>query len=99
MLYLLDANAGGIQQYIPLVLIMVVFYVFMILPQSRKAKKAKQFLESVKKGDKVVTTGGIHGKIVSINETTFTLETEGSTQFVIEKSGVSAELSLAQQSK
>jgi preprotein translocase subunit YajC len=99
MLYLLDAAAANINQFLPLILIIVVFYVFMILPQSRKAKKAKQFLESVKQGDKVVTTGGIHGKISSIGDTTFTIVAEGDTKFVIEKSGISTELSLVAQSK
>jgi preprotein translocase subunit YajC len=81
---------GGL---LPILLIMVVFYFFMIQPQMRKQKKAKQFLEQVRKGDKVVTTGGIHGKVIEMNEQTFIIECEGETRFKIEKSGISAEMS------
>lgn len=91
------AEGGGIASFLPLILIVVVFYVFMILPQTRKNKKTKKFLEELKKGDKVVTTGGIHGKIGAIHDTKITIECEGETRFVIEKTGISAELSLAAQ--
>ncbi|MBX2985279.1 MAG: preprotein translocase subunit YajC [Bacteroidia bacterium] len=96
---LLDAAtpAGGIGSFLPLILIIVVFYFFMILPQTKKNKKTRKFLEELKKGDKVVTTGGIHGKVGSIQDTKVTIECEGTTSFVIEKSGLSAELSLAAQ--
>lgn len=87
-----EGQGGGIGSFLPIILIMVVFYFFMILPQTRKQKKAKQFLETVKKGDKVVTTGGIHGRILSVTDKNFTIECEGETKFVIEKSGISAEL-------
>ncbi|MCO6495572.1 MAG: preprotein translocase subunit YajC [Bacteroidetes bacterium] len=88
---------GGIGQFLPLILIIVVFYFFMILPQTRKNKKTRKFLEELKKGDKVVTTGGIHGKVSSIQDSKVTIECEGTTSFVIEKSGISADLSLAAQ--
>jgi len=94
-----QTKSGGMETWLPLILIMVVFYVFMILPQSRKNKKTKKFLEELKKGDKVVTTGGIHGKIHGMTDTTITIQCHGETQFEIEKTGISAELSLAAQGK
>ena len=66
------------QQIIMLVLILVVFYFFMIRPQMKKQKELKKFRESIKVGDKVVTIGGIHGKILELNDTTVLISSEGS---------------------
>lgn len=63
-----------IMQFAPLVLIMIVFYFFMIRPQMKKAKDQKKFRESLKEGDNVVTTAGIHGRIIKLEETTVILE-------------------------
>jgi len=76
--------------FLPIILIMVVFYFFMIRPQMKKSKEQKQFRESLKKGDKVITIGGIHGKILEINESTIVIETEGQGRLKLEKSAVSA---------
>lgn len=77
--------------FIPLVLIMVVFYFFMIRPQMKKTKEAKKFREDLKKGDHVVTAGGIHGKILELKKTTLILEAESKTRFEVERSAISAE--------
>ena len=66
------------QQIIMLVLILVVFYFFMIRPQIKKQKELKKFRENLKAGDKVVTIGGVHGKILEINDTTILVNSEGS---------------------
>lgn len=76
-------------QILPLILIVVVFYFFMIRPQMKKTKEEKKYRESLQKGDKVVTIGGIHGKIVEIQDTTFTIEVENNVRFKIEKNAVS----------
>lgn len=73
---------------LPLLLIIVVFYFFMIRPQMRKNKAQKQFRESLKKGDRIITIGGIHGKIIEVNDTTFIIETEGLGKLKIERSAV-----------
>ncbi len=80
---------SGIGSILPMLLIIVVFYFFMIRPQMKKAKDAKKFRESLKKGDTVVTIGGIHGRITEVNETTFILEAESGAKFRVEKSAVS----------
>jgi preprotein translocase subunit YajC len=67
----------------------------MIRPQMKKAKDHKKFVEELKKGDKVITTSGIHGKIVDLNETTFLIEVESGTKIRFEKSSVSLESSKA----
>jgi len=82
-----------LSQFGPLILIAVVFYFFLIRPQMKKAKEAKTFREAMKKGDKVVTIGGIHGKILDLKETTVLIECESKTRFVVERSAVSPEYS------
>jgi preprotein translocase subunit YajC len=59
---------GGIMQFLPLIAIVVVFYFFMIRPQMKKAKDQKKYIEALKKGDKILTIGGIYGKIVDVRE-------------------------------
>lgn len=75
-------------QFIPLVLIMVVFYFFMIRPQMKKQKELKKFRENLAVGDKVVTIGGIHGKIIEMRDNAVVISSEGS-KLLIEKSAVS----------
>jgi preprotein translocase subunit YajC len=89
------AAANPIMQFLPIVLIIVVFYFFMIRPQMKKAKDQKKFVDELKKSDKVVTTAGIHGKIVDMNDTTFVLEVEGGTKIRFDKSAVSLDASKA----
>ena len=95
---LLQAGGGGLgnfSSFIPLVLIIVVFYFFMIRPQVKKQKDQKKYVEELKKGDKVITTAGIHGKIADVSESTFLIETEGGHKIRFEKSSISLEASKA----
>lgn len=90
------AGQGGgnaLMQFLPIILIMVVFYFFMIRPQMKKAKDQKKYRESLKKGDKVITIGGIHGKIAEMNDTTIIIEVEGGNRLKIERSAISMESS------
>ncbi len=73
----------------------VVMYFFFIRPQQKQAKEAKAFQEGIEKGARVVTTGGIHGKIIKADETTVLLEIDNNTKIRIEKSGISMELTKA----
>ena len=95
---LLQAAQGGamgsITSFLPLLLIIVVFYFFMIRPQMKKQKEGKKFMEEIKKGDKIVTIGGIHGKIAEINDTTFIIEVEGGNRLKISKTAVSMDNSV-----
>lgn len=75
-------------QMVMLVLILVVFYFFMIRPQMKKQKELKKFRESMGVGDKVVTIGGIHGKILEVAESTILIATEGG-KLRLDKSAVS----------
>lgn len=85
------SSGGGMMNLAFLGLMFVVFYFFMIRPQMKKQKEQTKFREAVAKGDKVVTLGGIHGKIVSMNDdNTFILESEG-TRLRLDKSAISME--------
>ena len=92
---LLQASSGlPIQQIVTFGLIAIVFYFFMIRPQVKKQKDQKQYVNELKKGDKVVTTAGIHGRILDLNDTTFLVEIEnGKIRF--DKSAISLEASKA----
>ncbi len=96
---LLQAAGGSLMQFLPMILIIVVFYFFMIRPQMKKAKDHKKFIEELKKGDKVITSAGIHGKITDMNETTFLIEVEGGTKIRFDKSAVSLDASKALNTK
>ena len=79
---------GGSGQIIMLVLMLVVFYFFMIRPQMKKQKELKKFREGLKVGDKIVSIGGIHGKILEVSDSTVLVQSEG-TKLRLEKSAVS----------
>ena len=81
-------SSGGSMSFLPLILIMVVFYFFFIRPQMKKAKDQRKFREALKKGDKVITIGGIHGKINEVKESTVILEVEGQNRLELEKSAI-----------
>lgn len=96
--YFLQANAGANSSFslIFMGLMILVFWLFMIRPQAKKAKQQKQFINELKKGDKVVTIAGIHGVINKVNEDgTLSLEVSPGSYLKIEKSTISLEWSAA----
>jgi preprotein translocase subunit YajC len=96
---LLQFSMEQISGFLPMLLIIVVFYFFMIRPQMKKAKDHKKYVEELSKGDKVITTSGIHGRIIELNEATFLIEVEGGTKIRFEKSAISLESSKALNAK
>ncbi len=92
-LVFLQADGGGIMSFLPIIAMILVLYLFMIRPQMQKQKKEKQFQSELKKGTKVITTSGIHGKIVEVHsDNTITIET-GAGKIKFERSAISLELS------
>ena len=72
-----QAQAGGASAFmniVPLIFMFAIFYFLLIRPQQKKAKEHKALLESLKKGDKVVTAGGMHGKVTALDDKVVTLE-------------------------
>ena len=88
-------QGGGMMQMVFLVAIVVVFYFFMIRPQMRKQKAEQNFRTTLEKGAKIVTIGGIHGRIVEVNDKTFLVEVDNNVRMRIEKSAISAEATKA----
>ncbi len=88
-----QTTEGGSQQsplgmFLPLILILVIFWIFMIRPQAKRQKELKKFRESLQKGDKVITTGGIYGKIVNTTDTTVVLQVDENTKLTVDKGSV-----------
>ncbi len=69
-----------------------VFWFFMIRPQQKKRKEQQSFIENLKKGDVVVTIGGLHGRVVTVDELTVSLEVDRGVKMVFDKSAVSREV-------
>ena len=91
-----EEGSNPLMSFLPLVLIIVVFYFFMIRPQMKRQKETRKFREGLAKGDKVVTTGGIYGKITEIKETTIILEVAKDVQIKVDKNGIIKDMSDAQ---
>lgn len=79
---------GGWQFWVMMILIFVVFYFFMIRPQQKKQKELQQQRDALKKGDKVITAGGIYGNIKEVQETTFLIEISKDVVIKVEKGSV-----------
>lgn len=87
------APAGGMaafQQIIPLVFMFAIFYFLLIRPQQKKAKEHKALLDAIKKGDNVITAGGVHGKITSVDDGVAGLEIANGVVIKINKSYIAA---------
>lgn len=89
----LQASTSGLSSMLPFLAMIVVIYFFMIKPQMTKQKKEKKFQAEIKKGTRVITSSGIHGKILEVNEKdqTLTIET-GAGKVKFEKAAISMEL-------
>ena len=84
---------GSSLNLIFIVAIFAIFYFFMIRPQNKKRKQIAAMREGLKKGDQVVTTGGIHGEVVDVKETTVILQIDASTKIKLDKTSVSLDAS------
>ena len=95
-LYILLQNvpSSGIASFLPFLLIMVVFYFFMIRPQINKQRSEQKFQQALAKGDRIVTIGGIYGKVVGIKEGKVILEISENTRITIERNSISREKSI-----
>jgi preprotein translocase subunit YajC len=87
------AGAGGLASFIPLILIFVVFYFLLIRPQQKQAKQHQAFLNDLKKGNKIVTKGGVHGVILSLTDSVVTLEIAKDVAIKVSRDAIGAPLS------
>ena len=81
----------NLSQFLPFALMFIVIYFFMIRPQQKKAKQEKEFITSLKVGDKIITKSGIHGKIAEMSEETIVIETMAG-KIKMEKSAISSDM-------
>ena len=96
MNYLLQATTASqnpIMTFLPLILIIVVFYFFMIRPQMKKQKEVTAFRNSLQKGDKVVTTGGIYGKILELKDNYVLLQVDDNVKIRVDKAALVKDMS------
>lgn len=94
--YILLQAGTGIENYINIIFLVgiaIVIYFFMIRPQQKKQKDQKNFISSIKKGDMVVTIGGMHGKIFAVEENAVILEIDKGAKIKFEKTAISLEAS------
>ncbi|MBI3620890.1 MAG: preprotein translocase subunit YajC [Nitrospirae bacterium] len=82
--------AGGLLSLVPFLLIFVLFYVLMILPQQRQRKKHQQMLDALKKGDRVVTTGGLIGAVTNIHNDVVTVQVAENVKVKVLRSAVAS---------
>lgn len=93
------AQSNPIMTFLPLILIIVVFYFFMIRPQMKKQKEVSAFRNSLAKGDKVVTTGGIYGKILELKDNTVLLQVDDNVKIRVDKAAIVKDMSDVQTQK
>lgn len=86
---------GGFTQLIPMVLIIVVFYFFMIRPQMKKQKEHKKYIDEIGVNSRIVTTAGIHGRIVEVSDKTFLVDVGNGVKIRFDKTAISLEASKA----
>lgn len=83
-------GAAAFQQIIPLVFMFAIFYFLLIRPQQKKAKEHKSLLDALKKGDNVITAGGVHGKVTAVDDAIVTLEVANNVNIKITKSYIAS---------
>lgn len=84
-----QGGAGGFTSFIPLILMFVIFYFLLIRPQQKKTKEHRSMIEALKKGDRIITSGGIHGRITGASDTTLTVEIADKVRVKVNRGNVS----------
>ena len=85
-----NGDANPIAMFLPLILIFLVFYFFIIRPQKKKEDERKSMIAAVRKGDKVVTIGGVHGTVTQVDEASVLLQVDTNVKLRVEKSALSS---------
>ena len=86
-------QAGGIAGFLPIIILFAIFYFLLIRPQQKKAKEHKEMISNLKKGVRIITSGGIYGTIQSIDDTTISLEIAEKIKIKISRGNVAAVIS------
>lgn len=83
-----NGEANPVAMFLPLILIFIVFYFFIIRPQKKKEDERKKMIEAVKKGDRIVTIGGVHGTVTQVDEGSVLVQVDTNTKLRIDKNAV-----------
>ena len=83
-----DPNANPLIGFLPIILIFIVFYFFIIRPQKKKEQQRKEMIEAVRKGDKVITVGGIHATVTQVDDDSLLAQIDTNTKVRLDKSAV-----------
>ena len=92
-------GAGGFTGFIPLILMFVIFYFLLIRPQQKKTKEHRAMISDLKKGDRIITSGGLHGRITGLDDTTLTVEIADKVRVKIARANVGTRIQTAQQAQ
>lgn len=84
------AQGNPIMAFMPLIILFVIFYFLLIRPQQKKAKAHQEMINNLKKGDRVITSGGIHGTITSLDESTATVEIADKVRVKVTRGSIAA---------
>ncbi len=84
------SKTGSLIGIMPILLIFVVMYFLILRPQQKKAKEHREMVQSLKKGDRIITGGGIHGRITGMDDTTFTVEIADKVRVKVSRGNVAA---------
>jgi len=85
-----QGGSGGFASFIPLILMFVIFYFLLIRPQQKKTKEHRQMIDNLKTGDRIITSGGLHGRITGISENALTVEIAEKVRVKVNRGSVSA---------
>lgn len=83
-------GGSGFSAFIPLILMFVIFYFLLIRPQQKKSKELREMIKNLRKGDRVITGGGIHGRITGLGETTLTIEIADKVRVKVNRGNISS---------
>ncbi len=83
-------GSGGFASFIPLILMFVIFYFLLIRPQQKKTKEHRQMIDNLKTGDRIITSGGLHGRITGISESALTVEIAEKVRVKVNRASVTA---------
>ncbi len=86
---------GGFTAFVPLILMFVIFYFLLIRPQQKKAKEHQKMIDNIKKGDRVITSGGIHGTVTSLGDTSVSIEIAEKVKIKLSRGNIAALLNAA----
>lgn len=84
-----EGQGSGLGAFMPMIIIFVIFYFLLIRPQQKKAKQQKEMLASLKKGDRVVTTGGLHGLVSGLTDESVTMEIAPKVRVKVSRGSIS----------